>query len=156
MSERLAKADKLVRKFSLWAAGAGLIPFPFADAAAVGGAQVWMIHDLAKLYDTPFARDRVKAIIGAVVGGGVPGVISAGGGISAAKAIPVIGPLVGVAVMPALSAAATYALGRVFIQHLEMGGTLLDFDPDETREHYKAEFEAARNGLPEATPAVEV
>ena len=37
--------------------------------------------------------------------------------------VPVVGPLTGIALMPALSAAATLALGKVFIQHFEAGGT---------------------------------
>jgi hypothetical protein len=46
--------------------------------------------------------------------------------------------------MPAFGAAATYAVGQVFIQHFESGGTFLDFDPDKVREHFRQEFDRAR------------
>jgi hypothetical protein len=35
-------------------------------------------------------------------------------------------------------------MGRVFSQHFEAGGTLLDFDADKLRSHFKTEFEAAK------------
>ena len=38
----------------------------------------------------------------------------------------------------------TWALGKVFIQHFESGGTFLDFDPEEVKEYFKAQFEEGR------------
>ena len=43
--------------------------------------------------------------------------------------------------MPVLSAGATYAIGKAFIQHFESGGTLLDFNPPDYREFVKAQKE---------------
>jgi hypothetical protein len=40
----------------------------------------------------------------------------------------------------ALSFATTYAVGNLFIQHFESGGTLLDFDPAKTREYFATQF----------------
>jgi hypothetical protein len=40
-----------------------------------------------------------------------------------------------------LSAGATYAIGKAFIQHFESGGTLLDFNPPDYREFVKAQKE---------------
>ena len=40
-----------------------------------------------------------------------------------------------------LTGASTYAVGRVFIQHFESGGTFLTLDPDKVKAHYRAEFE---------------
>jgi hypothetical protein len=48
---------------------------------------------------------------------------------------------VSVFVMPVLSAGATYAIGRTFMQHFESGGTLLDFNPPDYREFFKAQKE---------------
>ena len=50
--------------------------------------------------------------------------------------------------MPVLSAGATYAIGKAFIQHFASGGTLLDFNPPDYREFIKAQKEAwdARRG----------
>jgi hypothetical protein len=43
-------------------------------------------------------------------------------------------------VVPATAAAATFALGKVLIEHFEMGGTLLTFDANAVRKHYYDEF----------------
>jgi hypothetical protein len=38
----------------------------------------------------------------------------------------------------------TYAIGRVFVQHYEMGGTLLDFDPDKTKAFFAEQFRVGK------------
>ena len=43
--------------------------------------------------------------------------------------------------MPVLSAGATYAIGKAFIEHFTSGGTLLDFDPPDYREFVRAQKE---------------
>jgi hypothetical protein len=40
--------------------------------------------------------------------------------------------------MPVLSAGATYAIGKAFIQHFATGGTLLDFNPPDYREFIRS------------------
>jgi uncharacterized protein (DUF697 family) len=55
------------------------------------------------------------------------------------KAVPVLGTIAGGFVMPALSAGATFAIGKAFIQHFASGGTLLDFNPPDYREFIKAQ-----------------
>ena len=143
-AERLAEAHRLVRSNAWWSAGAGLIPIPALDLATVAGVQINLIYRLGELYGVPFQRERVKAIIGGLVGGGVPYALSTGALGMVAKSIPFVGSVVGMALMPALAGAATLALGRVFISHFEAGGTLLDFDPDEMRGFFLKEFEAAK------------
>ena len=41
-----------------------------------------------------------------------------------------------------MAGASTWAMGKVFTQHFATGGTLLDFDPDTMREHFKTEMAA--------------
>ena len=43
--------------------------------------------------------------------------------------------------MPVLSAGATYAIGKAFIQHFASGGTPLDFNPPDYRDFVKAQKE---------------
>ena len=57
------------------------------------------------------------------------------------KAVPIVGTLVGGFVMPTLSAGATYAIGKAFIEHFEGGGSLLDFNPPDYREFVKSQKE---------------
>lgn len=147
MNERLAKANDVVNYYWKWSAGAGLIPVPLLDVAAVTGVQLKMIHELAKLYDIPFKRDRAKSIIGSLLGA-VSAPLMAAGSLGvlgpALKVLPGVGTLLGTIATPAFNAGATYALGRVFVQHFESGGTFLDMDPEKVREHFKGEFEAGR------------
>jgi hypothetical protein len=46
--------------------------------------------------------------------------------------------------MPGVAGAATYAVGKVFIQHFESGGTLLNFNPDSVRDYYKQELQKGK------------
>ena len=57
--------------------------------------------------------------------------------LSALKIIPVAGTLFGIASMPIAMAAVTYALGQLFVSHLEMGGTLANFDAAANRRYFK-------------------
>jgi uncharacterized protein (DUF697 family) len=143
MSEQFDKANATIKRFSLWSAGFGLIPLPLIDVAAITGVQVKLVYDLAKIYGREFSEERVRTAIGALIGAVLP--VAAGtGAISVLKAIPVFGQIAGVLLVPALAAASTIAVGRVFVQHFETGGTLLDFDPEKMKAHFQAEFEAAR------------
>ena len=145
MTDRETQARATVKKYMYWSMGAGLIPIPVVDLAAVTGIQLRMIGDLAKQYNLTFSRDAGKALLGSLVGGGAT---AAGGPIAASvvKGIPLIGQTAGVAAMPAAAGASTYAVGKVFIQHFESGGTLLDFDPERVRAHYAHEFENSKSG----------
>jgi uncharacterized protein (DUF697 family) len=60
------------------------------------------------------------------------------------KAVPVVGALAGVPVMVVSCGATAWALGRVFIQHFESGGTFLNLDPEQVREHFKTHLEEGR------------
>jgi uncharacterized protein (DUF697 family) len=131
-------ASKLVDRFALWSGAAGLIPVPLIDVAAVGGVQVQMLRRLSQIYGVPFSDNRGKAVIASLAGSMIPAT-SGLGAASALKGVPVIGTTVGALMMPALSAGATYAIGKVFIQHFRSGGTLLDFNPPDYREFIKAQ-----------------
>ncbi len=143
MSEREEAAKKIVKKYSLVSAGAGLIPLALVDLAAITGVQVKMIADLAKNYDIPFKKDVGKSALAGLVGGGVGTSLGTGTIPSLVKAVPVVGPIASWTVMPAFGGASTYAVGKVFTQHFESGGTFLNFNPDEVREHYEKELAAA-------------
>ena len=57
------------------------------------------------------------------------------------KFFPVFGTAIGQLTMAAVSAPATWVIGKVFIQHFASGGTLLDFNPPDYREFIKAQRE---------------
>ena len=133
-------ASKLVDRFAIWSGVAGLVPLPVVDVLAVGGLQLQMLRRLSQIYDVEFSENRGKALIAALAGSMIPAT-SGMGAASALKAIPVVNILAAGFVMPVLSAGATYAIGKAFIQHFESGGTLLDFNPPDYREFVKAQKE---------------
>ena len=146
MASHLEKADLIVKKYMNWSFVGGLIPIPLVDVAAVSGIQAKMIYDLSELYHVEFKTQAAQSAIAALLGSVVPGVVASTAMGAGLKFIPVIGTTLGVIAMPGLSLASTYAIGRIFTTHFETGGTLLDFDAAKVREHFRAEFEAARSG----------
>ncbi len=142
---RSEQALALVRSYLPWSAGAGVIPMPGLDLTALLAVQLRMLAKLAELYEIPFRKEAAKSIVGSLLGTALPGSV-AGGIASTFKAIPVVGTLVGIAILPALGAAATYAVGKVFITHFESGGTFLDLDPASVEAHFRSEFAKAQEG----------
>lgn len=148
--ERQSKADAITKRRTIYAAGAGLIPFPVLDLATLLGIQVVMIRDLAEVYEMEesFNENKAKHLIHSLVGSlGVSGVLSG------VKAIPVVGSIVGMIGSPLNGAAATYALGKVFTKHFDHGGTLLDFDPAASRDYFEKEFEEGKSVAKKAQPS---
>jgi uncharacterized protein (DUF697 family) len=141
-------ALNLVNRFALWSGVAGLIPVPLIDVAAVGGLQIQMVRRLSQIYDVAFSDNRTKAIVASLAGSLIPAT-SGIGAASMLKAVPVVGTITAGFVMPALSAGATYAIGKAFIQHFASGGTLLDFNPPDYREFIRAQrdmWDSRRSG----------
>jgi uncharacterized protein (DUF697 family) len=140
LASRAETASKLVDRFALWSGVAGLLPLPVVDVVAVGGLQVQMLRRLSQIYGVEFSENRGKALIAALAGSMIPAT-SGIGAASSLKFVPVVGTLAAAFVMPVLSAGATYAIGKAFIQHFESGGTLLDFNPPDYREFVKSQKE---------------
>ncbi len=143
MSEREDGANAIVKKWSLWSAGAGVVPLPLVDLAAIAGIQLKMLKDLADHYEVPFKENLGKSAIGSLVSSGIGTQLGTGTIRSLIKAIPVVGTVAGLTVMPAVAAASTLATGKVFTQHFASGGTFLNFKPDQVREHYHQELAKA-------------
>ena len=137
------QAMALVKSYVPWSAGAGLVPLPVVDMAALVAVELRMLSKLSKMYDVPFMENGVKSIVSSLLGSVVSNSLSAGLG-SLSKVIPVVGQILGIAVAASVYGAATYALGRVFVSHFEAGGTFLDFDPQKMRAYFAAEFEKAK------------
>ncbi len=146
LEDRITRASQAHKTIKYYAAGAmavGLIPIPLIDFVAWTGVQLTMVHSIAEQYQIPFERDRVQALLTSLLGGLVPTVISAPVA-SFSKAIPLIGQSFGLVSAAIIGGAATYAVGKVFIEHFESGGTFLDFDPDKMREHFQELYEEGK------------
>lgn len=140
MTEQETRALIIVKNHMYLTAGAGVIPIPLFDIAAVTALQVRMLKELADHYDLPFSAERGKSVIASLVGSVLSTTLAYGTVGSAVKAVPFVGWAAGLATMPAMAATSTFALGKVFIQHFEAGGTFLNFDPDQVRGHFEQEF----------------
>lgn len=123
---------RIVLNHSLVAAGIGLIPLPLLDIAAVGVTQLVMIRKLSQFYEVPFIKHRATAFIAALIGAGELGLIMT----SVGQLVPGIGAT-GFAVTTAASAGVlTYAIGKVFVRHFELGGTFLNLDANVMRDYF--------------------
>jgi uncharacterized protein (DUF697 family) len=150
MPDETVRSEAIIKKYAYLSMGAGLIPIPVLDMAAVLGLQLRMVAVLAKEYkEDYFSHDKGKAFIASLVGSSVP---ATGGPAIASllKRVPVIGQTVGVLAMPALAGASTYAVGKVFAQHFASGGTFLTFNPDKVLKHYEQHLSNAKTALAKA------
>ncbi|WP_413206140.1 YcjF family protein [Rhodospirillum sp. A1_3_36] len=143
-ANELASLER-VRHHMGWSAAGGMVPVPGLDMAAVLASQLKMLSDIGGIYGVPFKQERVRHVIGALVGSFAPIATAHMTGM-AVKSIPFVGLVASVLWQPALTSATTWALGKVFIQHFESGGTFLTFDPEKVRGYFKEQYEAARAG----------
>lgn len=135
----LSQAKKIVRDHSIFSTIPSLVPIPLLDCAAAMAVQIRMLKKLSNLYGVEFSKQKVKLIIAALIGG--LGTGAAAG--SLVKAIPVVGLAIGVGSMAATFGAITYAIGIVFVNHFETGGTFLDFDLEKGKEAVKCSLSNA-------------
>lgn len=142
--QRDAKVKALIKRYAAISAGLGFIPIPVLDVASISSAQYAMIRDIAEIYGYESTKERARVIVSSILGGGLPTMLAAAGGGSLVKSIPFVGTVAGAVLVPALASAVTIALGRVFSQHFETGGTLLDLNAEKLRAHFKTELEAAK------------
>jgi uncharacterized protein (DUF697 family) len=143
--ERHAEADRLVRHYTLGGMAIGLVPVPVLDLAALIALQLKMLHSLATLYGVAFRADLGRSAIGSLIGGTLPSALSRSLAASLAKIIPGAGQTLAAGSLVVLNGAATYALGKVFIQHFAAGGTFLTFDPEAVRDFFEERLQEGRD-----------
>ena len=140
MADKSTQADRIVDNHILWSMGAGALPIPIVDVAAVTAIQLNMLKELCLIYDVDYSDSFGKNLIKSLVGAGVAKV-----GASAVKTIPVVGSLLGGVPMVVLSGASTYALGQVFKSQLQVNNVLSKFDMDGAKKMYKDAFEKGKD-----------
>jgi uncharacterized protein (DUF697 family) len=137
--EEVSNPNEIVKKHVIGSMAVGLVPLPLVDLMALTGVQLNMLRKLTQHYQVSFFKDKATNILASLIGSGLP-VAFSGLFTSIVKTIPIIGQTTGALVMPAISGASTYAVGKVFIQHFESGGTFLNFNPEAVKEYYAAMF----------------
>ena len=128
MDPRRIAAMHIVYRYMAISAGGALIPFAGVDVVALAGIHVALIKELCEHYDVDFTEHTARNVLIGVAGSIVPGTVGSILGRKVLSMLPMGGVVVGWALMSAGSAALSYAIGRLFIEHFEGGGTLLSFD----------------------------
>jgi uncharacterized protein (DUF697 family) len=149
MDERKAHTADLIKKHAMVAAGIGLVPMPAVDFVALTALQVNLLRKLSSFYGIAFTEEIGKKVVGSLAGGYAP-VALALPVASLLKTIPIIGQATGMLAMSAVAGASTYAVGKVFVQHFESGGTFLNFDPVAVREYYREQFKEGNSVIKNA------
>ncbi len=129
--ERAQKARALVAKYARWSAALGLVPLPFLDSAVGSAMTLKMLHELTGLYDLDYSEQRAKVYLAALLGF----FASAAPYRTVGRLFLTMNPLAAVALEGGVLWGVTTAIGKVFIQHFELGGTLLDFEPEKMRQY---------------------
>ncbi len=129
--------ERIIQSHVVLAVGAGVIPLPFLDLAAVTAIQIDMLQDLSRHYGQDLSRSQLKTFATAVTGSSLARL-----GASVVKSIPGLGSLIGGFSMSVLSGASTYAVGEVARQQLD--GDFRGFDVDRARQEYEREFERGK------------
>jgi uncharacterized protein (DUF697 family) len=134
-----SQARRIITRHMWLAMGAGLLPLAFLDYAMITGVQLRMLRQLSHNYQVPFSQDRGKTIIAALLGTIIPFSLT-NALTSVLKMVPIAGPVIGGMSVAVFAGATTYAIGKIFLQHFESGGTFLDLEPATVREHFRQEF----------------
>ncbi len=139
-SKKEVTGESIIKKHMYWSVSAGLIPFPLIDIAAVSAIQTDMLKSLCDFYKVDYSQEKGKAWITALTAATLSSVLARTGA-SVVKAIPAVGTLVGMTSMAILSGASSYAVGNVFVNHFEEGGTLYNFNTDNFKKFYQEKLE---------------
>lgn len=135
--------ESIIKRHMYWSVSAGLIPFPLIDIAAVTAIQTDMLKSLCDFYKVDYSQEKGKAWITALTAATLSSILARTGA-SVVKAIPAVGTFVGMASMAILSGASTYAVGNVFVNHFEEGGTLNNFNTDNFKKFYQEKLDEGK------------
>ncbi len=144
LEERIDAANLKIRDYSLGAMAVGLVPVPLIDLAGLFAVQLKMLHGLANVFDIEFKGDVGRSALGSLVGGAIPVAAAPTVAASLGKFIPGFGQAIAAGSQVMLNGAATYAVGKVFMQHFASGGTFLTFDPEAVREYFEEQLEEGK------------
>lgn len=138
-----AEAKNLVNRYMWYSGGVGLIPVPMVDFVGVTALQIKLVHDLADVYNLPFNKEIARSILATLLAGTTTGALASGTA-QFLRSVPVIGGILGFTTIGAYAMGTTYAIGHIFIQHFEAGGTLLTFNPEKMKAYFDELYTSGR------------
>lgn len=136
---RNGETHEIIKHHVLWALGAGLMPIPIFDIAAVTAIQIDMLRQLASHYNIEYSQSTGKAFVTALTGSTLAKI-----GASLVKAVPGVGTVVGGISMSAMSGASTYAVGQVANHYYSSGSKFDNVDIEEAKKMYSEEYEKGK------------
>ena len=143
---RKEEADRIISKYTGWAAGSGAIPFPFWDVVAMAAIETKMVKELLNLYGAPFSESKVRSVVTVLIGSLSPQLLTGITTTTLLKFVPG-GHVLAAFSLPLLGAASAYAVGQVIASHLENGGDLNNFDANAEKGNLKQRFEEGKEKL---------
>ncbi len=140
---RQKEAEAIVNRAMWLARGAGVVPLPLLDFVALMAIQMTMLTQLSHLYGVDFSKNRAKKIVISLSASANTALTGGFIMYNVGKLAPGFAAIGGLLTMPLIGGSLTYAVGKTFIKHYELGGTLLDFDPQSTRAYFQTQFQRA-------------
>ena len=144
-------ADTIIHNHVWFSAVPGFVPIPVLDVIGITAVQLDMVKQLCQHFECPYSEQKGKAIVMSFTGS-ILSRIPAYSMRSIVKTIPVVGWVLGGASLSAFAASSTYAVGQVFKEHLDKGGTLYDLNRENFKAFYKKQFDKGRNIFKSHTP----
>lgn len=145
---RRMQAELIIRKYSLLAMGAGLIPIPVVDVVATGGLEVMLIAELARLYEFKVPEKLVFLKLLVTAAGSILPVYVSIKTYSFLRTLPWIGHTLFSGLISIASGATMYAVGRIFQEHYESGGTFLSLNNAYLKRFFEEKYEEGRQVVP--------
>lgn len=124
--ERQNEALHTIKNHTITAMGIGILPAPGLDLLALTGVQLNLLRKLGEMYGYKLSDETGKKLLGSLLSGYLPLAIAAPAA-SLLKFIPGVGIAAGVLAQSTLAGATTYAVGKLFMEHFESGGSFLNF-----------------------------
>jgi uncharacterized protein (DUF697 family) len=139
-----AAADAIIRKYVALAMGAGLVPSALVDVVAITALEVRMIGELARAYRFPVPHRLVRYKILVSLVGSLGSVFLSVRMQAALKDVPLVGYTLFAGMQAITGGAAVYAVGKIFQQHYESGGTFLSSENARLRGFFRERYREGR------------
>src|SRR5258708_7248216 len=108
----------IINRYTAWAAAGGLLMgLPIVSGAALTAIQIRMLDQLAERFGQNYSENEARNTLYAITVGFVTPVFAVPTLISAVSFIPIFGPVAVLLTGPALAAASTRVVGRLFLEH---------------------------------------
>lgn len=120
------------------AAGGLLMGMPVVSGAAIAAIQIRMLDQLAERFGRNYSENEARNTLYAVTGGFVTPIVGGPLLVAGLSVIPLVGPVAALLAGPALAAASTRVVGRLFVDHFQKGGQLADLDVAKAKKDYQA------------------